>query len=890
MTTPLLTTKFHIPHVRPQLVSRPRLTERLNAGLQRKLTLISAPAGFGKTTLVSEWVRQVDVPVAWLSLEESDNDPKRFLSYFVAALQTIDKDIGEDVVDALQSAQLPSMERVVTALINQVSALPHGLALVLDDYHLITAQPIHQALAFLLDHLPVSVHLVITTRADPPVPIARLRGRGQLLELRQTDLRFGPAEAAEFLNRVMGLELSANDVSALASRTEGWIAGLQMAAVSMQGREDASSFVRALTGSNRYIMDYLLEEVLARQPQAVQTFLLQTSILKRLCGPLCDAVTGGQESQTILETLERTNLFVVPLDDQRAWYRYHRLFADLLRQQLLRTVPDIIPALHRQASQWLEQNGWVAEAIDHALSAQDFLRAAELIQRVAQATVMRSEFTTFMRWMERLPEEFVVDRPSLNIYRAWGLLLTGRWLEVTRCYSHDQGTEAGLVSRRLAPMRALIAMFRGQLPDAVELSRQALEGLPESDLFLRSVAAWNLGLSRLAEGDIRAGKQSLEEVVQMSQQMGNVLVVVMALCSLAAQCKRQGQLGEAKELNERALGLAADHRGHRLPAASEPLMALGELWREWNDLPTATRFVTDGIELTRQWAPTSALDGYLTLARVCQAQGDLNGVRDAISHAQQLAVQFDATDLDDVMVALLQGRLWIAQGNIEAAQRLAEQHEFDKDAGWVEREGAVFALSRMRKYRHLLLARLRLAQHRPSDALVLLEPILSAMERQGRTHLMIEILNLIGLAHHAQDDTDRALAALERSLTLAKPGGYVRSFVDEGVSMASLLYEAAARGIAPRYTGKLLAAFPAEEAVAAFHGASAEMIEPLTDRELQVLRLVAEGCSNQEIAERLFLSLPTVKWHTGNIYGKLAVKNRTQAVARARALAILPST
>jgi LuxR family maltose regulon positive regulatory protein len=892
MTTPLLTTKLHMPLIRPELVPRPRLIERLNAGLQRKLTLIAAPAGFGKTTLLTEWAAALPCPVAWISLDDGDNDPARFLAYLIAALQTIEPGIEA----ALPSpAPLPD-EASLTTLINQISAMPPATAagpkpsfvLILDDYHLIKAQPIHTAVSFLLDHLPGNMHLVISGRGDPPLPIVRLRGRAQMSELRQTDLRFTPMEVSEFLNRTMGLQLSPNDIAALGARTEGWITALQMAAVSMQGRDDTASFVRAFAGSNRYIGDYLLEEVLQRQPDAVQTFLLRTSILERLSGPLCEAVTGEGDGQVTLESLERRNLFIVPLDDQRRWYRYHRLFADLLQQRLQQTEPDLVPALHRQASAWYEHNGWVPEAIDHALSAEDFERAAELIERTAQETMMRSEVATFLRWVELLPDELVRESPSLGIFHAWALLLQGRWQEAKQGRLQDSGMAADLTVERVAPLRALVAVFEGRVPHAAELSRQALERLPDGDLFLRSIANWSLGLSKLADGDVSAGKQALEEVARMGQEMGNVVVAVMALCSLASLRKRQGQLQEAKEFYERALEFATDDQGHRLPAASEPLMGLGEIWRERNELEVATRYLTEGIEWTKHWAETSALDGYISLARLRQAQGDVEGARRAIQEAQQLAVQFDATELDDLLVSLLQARLWVAQGDIEAAQRWVQEQGLGKGGSGAELRGGLFAVARLRKYSDLVLARLLIAQHRPAEALALLGPLLPGMEQQARIDLVLEILILKALAHQALGDGEQARDALARALSLAEAGGYVRIFLDEGPPMAHLLYEAAARGMAPQYLGKLLAAFPAEEPAAA-RQAAVEMVEPLTARELEVLQLVAEGLSNQEIAGRLFLSLTTVKWHTHNIYGKLAVKNRTQAVAKARALGLLPA-
>jgi LuxR family maltose regulon positive regulatory protein len=856
MTTALLTTKLYIPSPRPNLVPRPRLLRRLDEGLslEHKLTVISAPAGFGKTTLLSEWAAGCGRPVAWVSLDKGDNDPARFLSYFVAAL------------------------------------------------------------AFLLNHLPPQMHLVIATRADPPLPIARLRARGQLTELRLTDLRFTLDEAAEFLNQVMGLELSADDVAVLASRTEGWVSGLQMAAVSMQGREDAARFIQAFTGSDRYILDYLLEEVLHRQPDGIQTFLLQTAILDRLTAPLCDAVIGdwrleigdhaqypisNLQSQTILEHLESSNLFIVPLDNERRWYRYHRLFADLLRQRLHQRYPELVLTLHSRASEWHECNGLMTAAIDHALSAEDFERAAALVEQVAEATLMRSEVVTFLSWMEALPDELVRVRPSLCVFHAWALFLSGRSL--AEIESRLQGTDrdADLIPSKAAPLRSWIAIFQGQLSRATELAHQALEELPEDDLFLRSIAAWTLSLSSLTNGGFRAGSQALTEIVRMSQDAGNVMIAVATLSHLAKLHVRQGQLHKANAIYERALRSATDKRGRNLPIAGEALMGLGDLWREWNDLEAASRYLVEGIELTKQWSEVGALDGYIPLARVRQAQGDVDGALDAIQTAEQLAIRSKFTEMDDLMVALCRARLRIAQGDIEAATRWAEEQGLalsqaeglTGDAGLAElKEGDDLISYRLRKYEHLVLARLLIARKQPDDALALLEPLLLRMEQRERVDLVIEIQILRALAFQAQGNVPQALAALERALSLAEPGGFVRIFVDEGPPMAQLLYQAAAQGITPEYTGRLLQAFPVPEAKPPSPGLPAEMIEPLTERELDVLRLIAEGLSNQEIAQQLFLALPTVKWHTSNIYGKLAVKNRTQAVAKARALGILPTT
>jgi LuxR family maltose regulon positive regulatory protein len=973
MAAPLLQTKLYVPPVRAELVPRPRLVEQLNAGLHRKLTLISAPAGFGKTTLLSEWVANFRLPiadfglrstenlpsarvdtiqnpkskiqnprVAWVSLDEGDNDPSRFWAYFIAALQRVEAHVGEGMLSAFQAPQPPPAApgSALTALINEMAAVPDHFTLVLDDYHVIEAQPIHDAVGFLVEHLPVNVHLVIATRSDPPLHLARLRGRGQLSELRQTDLRFTPEEVTTFLNQVMGLGLAAEGVAALASRTEGWIAGLQMVALSMQGRKrtqsvhDPSEFIKAFTGSHHFILDYLVEEVLDQQSDAIQGFLLKTSILDRLTGPLCDAVVGDTgdwrqeigaciqspisnlQSQAILEYLESANLFIVPLDDERRWYRYHRLFADLLQQRLHHAQPDLVPTLHRRASEWYEQNGLMAEAIDHALSAGDFEGAAGLIEGAAEATWMRSEVATFLSWMEALPDNVMRTRSLLSVFHAWALVLSGHPLDVAESRLQDAigGDAAGPLSGEVIVFRAVIAAYQGDTRQSAALSQRALELLPEGSLFLRSLVAGILGLSHLYSGDIVAATQALDEAARTSQQAGNLMNAVLALCHLAELSTLQGRLYAAKARYEQARELAVDGHGRPLPIAGMALIGLGQLLLEWNDLEAATRHLMEGTELTRKWGEAGAIRGYVYLARAKHAQGDLEGAHEAIQTARQLAVRFDATEMDDIAVVLDQARLWVSQGNIEAAMRLVEELGLDAKIGLDELEevDGNAATPILYEYGQITLARVCLARARPDEALAALEPLLQRVETAGWTRFVIEILALQSLALQAQGDVAQALTALERALSLAEPEGYVRLFLDEGPPMARLLYAAAARGIAPQYAGRLLAAFEAEEPLALpGHGRERSrgareqerdqsplhprppaplLIEPLSERELEVLELVAEGLANQEIAHQLYLSLHTVKWHMGNIHGKLGVKNRTQAVAKARALGVLPAT
>jgi LuxR family maltose regulon positive regulatory protein len=653
MTIPLLTTKLYIPPARPKLVSRPRLIERLNAGLHRKLTLVSAPAGFGKTTLLSEWthagVRSREYGVgskeyaserpptpysllptpffAWISLDESDNDPIYFLAYLIAALQTNETNIGRGVLSALQSPQPPPTEAILTTLINEIAAIPDRIVLVLDDYHLIDAQPIHDALTFLLRHLPPQVHLVIAAREDPPLPLARLRARGQLTELRATDLRFTSSEAAEFLNQVMGLDLSAEDIAALERRTEGWIAGLQLAAISMRGHKDVSGFIQSFTGSHRFVLDYLVEEVLERQSESIQNFLLQTAILDRLTGSLCDTLTGQDNGQATLEKLEHANLFIVPLDEERRWYRYHHLFSDLLRQRLRQTQPEQIPMLHHRASEWCEQNGFTDEAIEYALRGEDFERAADLIEKSVDAIWQRGGHTKLRRWLAGLPVELVFSKPHLCIFHAWGLFVSGQQdaaeqslqaaekaLDLSLVLSPVEGsgraTETSPIERdqppgpdrkkiqgRAATIRAFMASFRGDVPGIIQYARQALDHLPERDLAWRSSAAIALGDAHSFNGQSMAAYRVRLEALEASRAAGNIYMVLIASMKLAVTMRQQGRLERVIEICQQQLQLANESGLSQTAVVGWLLAIWGEVLAELDDLDRAVHQAIKGVEL-----------------------------------------------------------------------------------------------------------------------------------------------------------------------------------------------------------------------------------------------------------------------------------------------------
>ncbi len=902
MLPPILATKLYIPSPRAKVVLRPRLLGRLNDGLHRKLTLVCAPAGFGKTTLVSEWLAGCERPTAWLSLDEGDGDPTRFLTYLVAALRAV-AEVGEGVLGALGSPQPPPIEVVLTALLNEITAVPDRFILVLDDYHLIDAEPVDRALTFLLEHLPPQMHLVIATREDPPLPLPRLRARGQLTEVRATDLRFTPPEAAEFLEGVMGLNLSAEDVALLETRTEGWIAGLQLAALSVQDHQDATGFVKSFTGSHHFVLDYLLEEVLQRQPERVQTFLLHTSILGRLCGPLCDAVLqdSAASGQATLEATERANLFINPLDDERRWYRYHHLFADLLRQRLhqqlhqrvasSRDLEGGVAELHKRASGWYEDHGLAFEAFHHAAAAYDVARAERIIEGEGMPLQFRGAAVPILNWLASLPTAVLDARPSLWVTYASALLVVGRVVDVEQ---KVQAAEVALQDAeplqdvepddktrdligRIASIRATLAVTQHQLETIVAQSRRALAYLHPDNLPVRTSVTWTLGYAYQLQGDRAAARAAYTEVIPVCRALGHSVIEMMATIGLGNVLEAENQLHLAAETYRRALTLVGDPPP---PPLCEAYLGLARLSYEWNDLYAAEQHVQQSLVLARQLENTDrAVAGELFLARLKLARGDAQGAAAVLAEAEAFVRQHNFMfRLPDVAAAQVLALL--RQGNLAAAAQLTERRDLP-----------------------LSQARVKLARGDPAAALAVLEPWCQQVEAKGWRDKRLEVMVLQAVALRLQGDKDRAVQLLGDALVLAEPEGFIRMFIGEGVAMAQLLSEAAAQGLMPDYTAKLLAAFRAEahpvpathpvrsgqrEGAAKFSALPAwGLLEALSQRELEVLRLVAEGLSNREISERLFRALSTVKGHNRMIFDKLQVKSRTEAVARARALGLL---
>jgi ATP/maltotriose-dependent transcriptional regulator MalT len=910
----LLATKLHVPQPRPGFLPRPRLLDRLDQGMARELVLVCTPAGFGKTALLGDWARGGRRAVAWLSLDPGDNDPTVFWRYVAAALEGVGVGVGERLAPLLGGPRPAPPDAVVTALVNSLAAQPNAVALVLDDYHLIQAPPVHDSLTLLLERLPPQLQLLLASRTDPPLPLARLRVRGHLVELRAAELRFTIEETAALLREATGLELPADSVAALAARTEGWVAGLQLAGLSLQNHPDPAGFVATFSGSHRYVLDYLTEEVLARQPERLASFLLETSVLARLSGPLCDAVTGRADGQALLEALERANLFLVPLDEVRGWWRYHHLFADLLRARLQQTDPKRVPGLHRNAAAWLERHGLLDDAIRHALAAGDTDWAAGLVEDHAQAHYERGEGATVDRWLTALPAELVRARPRLLVAQAIQALIGGRvdqvepLLQAAEHAFAAQGGEpaeppGGRAATGLANVPGMVAMLRAELARqhgdterTIQFARQGLALAAADDQYLRYFVGWNLAVGTLMQGRVEEAEAALGDLAADPWSTGqHRYFAVRARYTLAQAQRAQGHLGAALRSCQQALELAAEPPGRPpLPAAGVAHVGLAEILYERGELDTALRHATEGVALSRQLAYAQWLvTGLTALAWIRQAQGGQADALAAIEEAEQTLPSPDAVSDLFFPVAVQRIRLLLANGEVAEAARRARQRGL----------GATDQPSYGREREYLVLARVLLAEPAPEHALGLLRRLHELAAAQTRVGSVIEIQALQALALAASGDERGALAALTQALLLAAPEGYLRVFVDEGAPMASLLGRlaapsqqervAATGNVPPHYLARLVASFPvaatrtSQPAGRTVAGSMPGLVEPLTKRELEVLALLATGRSNQQIADELVVALDTVKKHVSRVLDKLGATNRTQAVARARELELL---
>lgn len=894
---PLLETKLYLPKWRPGLVSRPRLLKHIQP--QRKLTLVIAPAGFGKTTLLAEWIAAVSTrPVAWVSLDQSDNDPAIFWTYLITALQKIQPSLGERSLSLLQSQQSPPIESVLMTLLNELTAIEVDIALILDDYHSISTQTIHHGVGFLLSHFPPHLHLMIASRADPPLLLARLRSHGEMTELRAGDLRFTPDEAAAFLNQGMGLEISAADVSALEQRTEGWIAGLQLTALSLQGREDIPDFVAAFSGDDRYIVDYLMEEVLQRQPDHVRCFLLQTSILERLSGSLCDAVTDQTDGQRMLETLERGNLFIIPLDNKRQWYRYHHLFADVLQAHAQIEWPERILSLHGRASEWCEQHDLFSDAIRHALAAQDFERAAGLIERMWPTMRRRQRETTVLGWITSLPDSLIRHRPVLSVAYALVLLNDGqldaveaRLQDAERCLDSQEplavADDAQLQSlpASIANARAYRAQAIRDVSSTVTYAQQALELLPEDEEYERGTTAALLGLAYWTSGRPEAGYRSFAEGLAIFLQMGLPQIAIGGTLILAQMSMAQGSLHRVINRCKQSLRLAKEQGNPVLAGTPELYLALSEVRYEQGDLAAASQLLLSGETLRQQASLSGAKHlWWVVRARLKAAEGDLETALDQLQEAERLHHRTPMPVPDVRPIASLRAWLWVRQGRLTEALNLVRDRNLSVDD----------ELSYLQEYEHLTLARVLIAQYRRDhidsalhQSIGLLNRLLAAAEAEDRTGSTIEILVVQALAFEAKGNLADAIASLERALILAEPEGHVRIFAECGTPMVQLLREAMTRGITLAYTQQLLTALATWGQPDTPAAVPQPLLEPLSQRELDVLRLLKTELSGPEIASELVVALSTVRTHTKHIYSKLNVTNRRAAVKRAAELKLI---
>lgn len=923
MASPLVETKLFIPGVRGGAVPRARLNAHLRRGSAAKLTLISAPAGFGKTTALASWLAEPESGnrlVAWLSLEEHDSQPTTFWTYVTASLAKVVPGLVDDALSQLASPQ-PQVQTVLTTLVNELSGVRSEIYLVLDDYHQVEGPDIAAGMTFLLEHLPPNVHLVISTRADPTLPLPRLRARGQLVEIRAGDLRFTPKEVAQYLDNVAGLSLANADIATLEVRTEGWIAALQLAALSMQGRDDVSRFIAGFAGDDRYIVDYLVEEVLARQPDHVRSFLINTSVLDRLCGPLCDAVTGHPGGKAMLETLERSNLFVVPLDERRHWYRYHHLFADVLRTHLGDEQPGAVPSLHRRASQWYEEQDEAPASVRHALAAGDDNRAAILVEAAIPTLQRTRQDGTIRGWVDVIPDAVVRARPVLAVLFVGALMSAGefdgveqRLDDAEQCLDSLTRRTTRELSGPLRPMvvtdpahlaglpgtiamyRAALALHRGDVPSTVKHAQQAMALAADGDELVRAGASALSGLASWSDGDLEAAHLSYSDCVERMQRIGHIADILGCSIPLADIRLTQGRLGDALATYERALALAAGQpapQGGVLPGTADMHVGLSHVAYERGDLTTALGHLSRSQELgDRAGLPQNPYRWRVAMARLKDAQGDLPGALELLDEAQAV---YTGDFLPDVRpVAAVRARVLTAHGYLDEPLTWAREHGLTANDD----------LTYLHEYEHVTLACILLARHTSDsdkaslrEATDLLQRLLDAAESGGRTGTAIEVLILQALARQADADTAGGLVDLGRALGLAEPEGYVRVFVGEGPDMAVLLEATLTQHGGSAYVQRLLdacrqtapASGPAERRAHVDRHVP-HLVEQLSERELEVLRLLSTDLDGPAIARHLVVSLHTVRTHTHHIYAKLGANNRRAAVTRARELGLLPSS
>lgn len=886
MRVPLLKTKLYIPNPKPNAVRRSRLVERLDNGLKDKLTLISTPAGYGKTTLLSEWIASQGQPVAWLSLDAGDNDPTRFWSYIIAAIQTFEPAFGITALNSIQSSQPPPIETTISSLINEILDFSSPFTLILDDYHLIEARSIHSTLTFTLDHMPPQMHLILATRSDPPLPISTLRGCGKLNELRTADLRFTQKETEAFMNCIMGLNLSNQEVVILNRRTEGWIVGLQLAALSMRDHLDKHTFILNMAGDNRYIADYLMGEVLQGQSPKVQDFLLKTSILYYLNGAICHAVTGLDNCHQILLELEQDNLFIEPLDRNRQWFRYHHLFRDLLRVRLAQSCPDQIPVLHHRASHWYDVNDLPREAIEHAFAIDDFERATALIEESVIDLVSHSEIETVVAWLDKIPDEYIPSHPWLSVARAWTLVSAGQpadaeeQLKVAEMDT-SQSQDRQRISGHIATIRSVIAALNGDQLRVLSFSQVALKNLPHKDYMARGLASIMLGLALRWSGELPGAIEAYTKAEEIGRKANDSFVSVFASCYKGYALILSGELHRADTTLREAIGYAeksASRGGWKPPISGLAYSFLAGVLLEWNQLEDAITYARTGLDLCEKWGHAHAvIDSHFFYTNILIAHQDFVEAREAIQRVKELASANPAVfGLD---VAMLEIEMNLAQGDIhQAAQRI-------NDLGLEPGDKITFQTLQY----YIPLAKILWLKGESEEAIHLLERLLLIAKKSTAMGRVIEILLLQALIVYQSGSSTQAITLVEQAVRLAKPEGYIWTFIRLGLPMRELLLASVMQGSSPTYVGKLLASIEDKTISKIDYGKPSmpSLVDPLSGRELQVLRLLAAGLSSTEIAEELIIAVGTARTHIKHIYRKLNVHRRLEAIDRAKGLNLI---
>jgi LuxR family maltose regulon positive regulatory protein len=902
LQNPILSTKIFIPPTRLNAVQRPRLVNSLiqTLNLPGQFVLISGPAGFGKTTLLSEVVNRLERSVAWLSVDDGDNDPVRFWSYVIAAIQSKSTNFGESILSLFRMGQqLPGFD-LAGMFINEVIQSTSEIILIIDDFQYIQNQHIHTAITHLIEHLPTNLHLLITTRVDPPWPLARLRARNQIFEIRTRDLRFTLDEASRFLTQTMGLTIAPNEVATLDTRTEGWIAGLQLAALSLQKHQDIQKFLKAFTGSHVFVADYLMEEVLQSQPEYIQTFLLKTSILKRVNGSLADAICESQNGKAILTEMYRGNLFTLALDDEGVWYRYHQLFSDLLQARLRQECsPAQINNLHQKAASWLAENGWSLEAVQHALVVKNFSLVALMLEQNAFKLLTRGELQTLSGWIQQLPEDLCWSNPQIIVAWLWTLTLSGDVPRVMSLLAKAQTllptdftlSSSSVLAGNLAAIQGFFATMSGEHAKALAFAKTAATLLPEQDVHVHWLLPYSQGSAFRANGELEKSIPPFTRLAEMGKTQGNLIIWATGVTEIAIVRRQQGRLEEAKQVCEQAIAWLSERGAENYGSLAKLEVPLVEVLREQNILDEALERNNNILQRMQSWPmPTDRLFAYLSKIRVLISLGDLETATETLEIAKKSSRDQPVLSNLKRSLRILEARLMLEKGDIQQAATITEN---------IQQEKSVSSSTDAEEL--IILARVRLAQDNPSIAESILNSLLQKVEGGEFSGIIIETLLLLAQSLYAQHQNDDAISNLMKAIRLAEVSGYQRVFLDEGAVMHRLLFDLK-HSLAKcdesdttallSYVDQLLSLFQTSPETPLFSVTTSvnnELIEQLTSRELEVLTLIATGDSNKEVAEKLVISLSAVKKHTANIYGKLNVNSRTQAIVRARELGLLTS-